>query len=281
MLGVATLIVVNSVMAGFSTKLKDRLHGILSDVIIESPSANGFPMDSDLMVAKIMASPAAEHIEAITATVEVPGMLVFEVGPNRERVTIPVQIVGTDPVGRTAIGGFGEYLTDPDRRANPNFNLSETALWRWNQFNPPIQNVQPPVPLPGEAPLLAIPPADPIKPVGAIVGHGITHYRGIDPVTKGPVEKDILPPGSSFKLLMIGAGKEQIEPVHSNFAVCDSIKTEMTEYDGHFVYVPLDYLQRLRAMGNRVTHIQIKLKDYANAPGGRRRASADFRRGRA
>ena len=36
MLGVATLIVVNSVMAGFSTKLKDRLHGLLSDVIIEA-----------------------------------------------------------------------------------------------------------------------------------------------------------------------------------------------------------------------------------------------------
>ena len=32
MLGVATLIVVNSVMAGFSTKLKDRMHGLLSDI---------------------------------------------------------------------------------------------------------------------------------------------------------------------------------------------------------------------------------------------------------
>ena len=36
MLGVATLIVVNSVMGGFSTKLRDRLHGLLSDVVIES-----------------------------------------------------------------------------------------------------------------------------------------------------------------------------------------------------------------------------------------------------
>src|SRR5262249_50089210 len=35
MLGVATLIVVNSVMSGFSTKLKERLHGMLSDVVIE------------------------------------------------------------------------------------------------------------------------------------------------------------------------------------------------------------------------------------------------------
>ena len=31
MLGVATLIVVNSVMSGFSTKLRERLHGLLSD----------------------------------------------------------------------------------------------------------------------------------------------------------------------------------------------------------------------------------------------------------
>jgi lipoprotein-releasing system permease protein len=40
----------------------------------------------------------------------------------------------------------------------------------------------------------------------------------------------------------------------------------MTEIDGRFVYVPLDYVQRWRAMGNRVTHIQIKLKDYDKAP---------------
>jgi len=40
----------------------------------------------------------------------------------------------------------------------------------------------------------------------------------------------------------------------------------MTEYDGHFVYVPHDYLQRLRGMGGRVTQIQIKLKNYSEAP---------------
>ena len=36
-LGVATLIVVNSVMSGFVGEMKDRLHGILSDVEIASP----------------------------------------------------------------------------------------------------------------------------------------------------------------------------------------------------------------------------------------------------
>jgi len=39
----------------------------------------------------------------------------------------------------------------------------------------------------------------------------------------------------------------------------------MSEYDSNFVYVPLDYLQKLRAMDDRVSSIQIKLKDYGEA----------------
>ena len=42
-LGVATLIVVNSVMAGFTQEMHNRLHGILSDLVFESHSLDGFP----------------------------------------------------------------------------------------------------------------------------------------------------------------------------------------------------------------------------------------------
>ncbi len=42
MLGVATMIVVNSVMAGFSEKMRDRLHGVLADVVVESYNLDGF-----------------------------------------------------------------------------------------------------------------------------------------------------------------------------------------------------------------------------------------------
>jgi lipoprotein-releasing system permease protein len=265
MLGVATLVVVNSVMAGFSTKLKDRFHGLTSDIVIESPSANGFDADADELMARIRQSPAADHIRAMTATVEVPAMLIFEVGPSRERVTVPVHVVGTDPVGRTQIGGFGEYLTQKARQGRPSFDLTPEALARWNALNPPVPDLPPPAPLSDAPPPIPEPPADPVKPVGAIPGYGITHYRGTDPVTNRPLDKEILPPGATIKLIMLGAVKDRMEPVHSNFAVCDSIRTEMTDYDGHFVYVPLAYLQRLRVMGNRVTHIQIRLKDYSEA----------------
>jgi lipoprotein-releasing system permease protein len=79
------------------------------------------------------------------------------------------------------------------------------------------------------------------------------------------VDKEIMPPGSTFKLIMAGSGTAELKPVDSNFSICDSIKTDMTEYDGHFVYVPLDYIQSLRAMGKHVTHIQVKLKDYSKS----------------
>src|SRR5712664_822007 len=76
MLGVATLIVVNSVMSGFSTKLRDRLHGLLSDIVIEA-GMEGFD-DSDGMMARIREHPdVGPHIEAMTGTLETFAMLQF------------------------------------------------------------------------------------------------------------------------------------------------------------------------------------------------------------
>src|SRR6516164_220604 len=77
MLGVATLIVVNSVMAGFSTKLKDRLHGLLSDVLVEAYDFAGFP-DAQEKMERIRRHPALmDKIEAMTPTLEVFAMLQF------------------------------------------------------------------------------------------------------------------------------------------------------------------------------------------------------------
>src|ERR687893_376658 len=77
MLGVATLIVVNSVMSGFSTKLRERLHGLLSDVVVESFGMEGFA-DAAGKMARIRQDPyLGPRVEAMTATVEVFAMLQY------------------------------------------------------------------------------------------------------------------------------------------------------------------------------------------------------------
>src|SRR5713101_5370388 len=70
MLGVATLIVVNSVMSGFSTKLKERLHGLLSDVVVDSGHFDGMP-DVEEKMARIRRDPYVnDKIAAVTPTLE-------------------------------------------------------------------------------------------------------------------------------------------------------------------------------------------------------------------
>src|ERR1700736_1410908 len=63
MLGVATMIVVNSVMAGFSDKMRDRLHGVLADVVVESYSLDGYKDHKEVM-ARIR-SVVGDDVEAM------------------------------------------------------------------------------------------------------------------------------------------------------------------------------------------------------------------------
>ena len=51
-------------------------------------------------------------------------------------------------------------------------------------------------------------------------------------------------------------------PVYRRYALADYFQSEMSEYDSNYAYVPLESLQKLRTMEDRVTSIQIRLKDY-------------------
>jgi lipoprotein-releasing system permease protein len=267
MLGVATLIVVNSVMSGFSTKLKERLHGLLSDLVIEGTSLDGFPGAAAHM-ERIRQSPAGKHIQAMTPTVEVFAMLQFR--KYGQTVTRPVRLLGVDSAGRAAVGGFAEYLVRQRNSPTPSFEIPPEAQWRYmnQQFQQrwPLDGAEeatagadPNPPPPPE------PPPSSIKlPRGIIPGNAIASYRkkGDDP-TQPPQEIYVLEPGDPVVITTVSAGK--LVPVCDRFVVCDYFKSEMSEYDSNYVFVPLDYLQRLRAMDDRVTSIQVKLKDYAHA----------------
>src|SRR5262249_47347329 len=135
MLGVATLIVVNSVMGGFSTKLRDRLHGLLSDVLIEARTVDGFP-DPQEKMERIRRDPfLRDKIEAMSPTLEVFAMIQFRYGDGT--VARPVRLIGIDPKSRALVGGFAQHLLRQKGLPEPSFELSSEARRRYEEQNPP------------------------------------------------------------------------------------------------------------------------------------------------
>jgi lipoprotein-releasing system permease protein len=112
MLGVATMIVVNAVMSGFTSEMQNRIHGILSDVVLESRSLDGFP-DADWHMDRIRQA-AGDSIQGMTPTVVVPAMLYFRVGDNK--ITRQVQLIGIDEKTQAAVSDFAKYLQHPQNR---------------------------------------------------------------------------------------------------------------------------------------------------------------------
>ncbi|TWT52045.1 Lipoprotein-releasing system transmembrane protein LolC [Thalassoglobus neptunius] len=105
-LGVATMIVVNSVMSGFSSQMKDRIHAILADVMIETTNTDGTPDPRQLM-ADVERLVGAE-VEFMTPTVEIYGMISFDWGG--QTVYRPVTLIGIDPNGKNHVSPFAGHM---------------------------------------------------------------------------------------------------------------------------------------------------------------------------
>ena len=129
MLGVATMIVVNSVMAGFGTEMRERIHGILADVVIETHSLDGAPDAARQM--ELARQVAGEHIEAMTATVQVYAMLSFEFRGGW--VTRPIQLIGIDPESKAKVGPLKESL-DSFREIAEDGNVIREPLRSMNEI---------------------------------------------------------------------------------------------------------------------------------------------------
>jgi lipoprotein-releasing system permease protein len=307
MLGVATLIVVNAVMSGFSTKLKTRLHGILSDVVIDTERMDGFAkiekrsrkdwsreaLARDPRVLGIRSEMADEYelvvalspkemmdridaipelrarIDAISPTIEVFAILQFNFQGQKQ--SKPVKVIGIDPKSRTEVGGFSEYLVRQNGSAAPTFDLTPEALkqheknkWErdWNA-GAPIAPKLPRIPMPGDIPepdpdiMKAGMPAPELH--GVIPGYSLAHFRFRNEHGQ-VVEEAVLKPGDDVTIVTVGGG--EIKPVWGTFLIADYMKTEMSEYDASFVYVPLHQLQAIRGMQDRCTALQIKLTNY-------------------
>lgn len=122
-LGVATLIVVNSVMSGFSTEMHERLHGLASDVMIECHATGGMP-DPDAHLREIEKI-CGDLIVGSSVSVNVPAMLGIEF--RGQQIGRHVNLIGLDAETYGKVSDFGKYLLHPENQKNASFKLRESG----------------------------------------------------------------------------------------------------------------------------------------------------------
>src|SRR5262245_47810218 len=123
MLGVATMIVVNAVMEGFTHEMQDRIHGILSDLVFESNSLEGF-LDADRRMAEIR-EVAGDYVAGMSPTVHVPAMLSYSYA--NQYITRQIMVIGIDEKTYSTVSDFGQFLQHPENRKQLDFDLKQSG----------------------------------------------------------------------------------------------------------------------------------------------------------
>ena len=126
-LGVATLIVVNSVMSGFVHEMKSRLHGILSDVEVAAPLLG--QIHNPEYHTRIIRNVLGDDIESMTCVVRNPALLTFDV--NGRQWTQQVMLLGIDDESFGKVTDFHPYLQNSHKKEEFSFNLEEKGYPDW------------------------------------------------------------------------------------------------------------------------------------------------------
>jgi lipoprotein-releasing system permease protein len=309
-LGVATLIVVNSVMAGFTHEMMARMHGILADVIFEGPGLNGFP-DAEHHMEQIRRV-AGPYIEGMTPVVTVPAMLTYDF--RGHQFNRQIMLIGIDETTHAGVSDFAKYLQHPENRRKLSFLLHERgydavdhqspdnavprpdmerAGWSyrrlWGERKKAMLRVQAAEQVEVRDPFAARRPTPPEnvfdetreQHVGVIIGKGlISQY-----LPSEQADRFLVIPGDDVQITVPTAPVPGSEPKGASrvFTAVDVYESKMSEYDSQFVFVPLRELQDMRGMidpttevGN-ITSIQIKLKNEADGELVRDKLRAAFR----
>lgn len=120
-LGVGTLIVVNSVMSGFSAEMHDKMQSLASDIVIESHASNGLP-NPEAHLAEIRRL-VGDQLAGSSFSVHTPAMLAVE--HNGQVIRHQVNLTGLDPETYASVTDFGKYLLHPENQKRVQFRLRE------------------------------------------------------------------------------------------------------------------------------------------------------------
>ena len=282
-LGVATMIVVNSVMAGFSSEMRSRIQGILSDIIIETRNFDG-EIGADLhkeMINKLI----GKYVAGVTSTVEVYGMLSFEYGG--QFIHHPVTLIGIDPDSKSEVGPLIDYLqsyhsvedagevlpAERTRDQKPNWSLTPPAQeyrqriadlardkarflreLKQQKHDAPEELKSPQVasedPFNGVErefePRLEEPDFAQLQTGRLYVGSNLISFPHKDETTGQSQTIYMVRPGNDVKISTVTSGTPS--PAYFDATVVDVFKSGMSEYDSNLVFCNLEHLQQVRKM---------------------------------
>ena len=282
-LGVATLIVVNSVMAGFSAEMHERLHGLASDILIECHASGGMP-DPEGHLEEIM-KVCGDDVVGSSASVHVPAMLGIDF--NGQLITRHVNFVGLDPATYDDVSHFGRYLLHPENQSQVNFNLREDGFapdreqfpssgWGYRRARvayeralaeeqakiDAMRNPSSSITGADTAPSLKIGPPqifedgeteessefDPAVEQfpGIILGISTCSARMRDE-ENNVRDHYYCRPGDDVRMMFPNAS-DNAKVINQKFTVVDMYESGMSEYDSTFAFCRLDQLQEFRGM---------------------------------
>ena len=127
-LGVATLIVVNSVMAGFVDQMQSRIHGILSDVEISAPLLSDI-QEPKAFIAEVR-NVVGDDLKELTSVVRSNALISFNF--NDRQWTQHVMLLGIDDETFGKVTDFEPYLTNDIKKEKFSFELEETGYSKFN-----------------------------------------------------------------------------------------------------------------------------------------------------
>lgn len=303
MLGVATLIVVNSVMEGFSSELQSRMNDVMGDVILESRSIDGVA-DADAHIARIR-QVAGDKVEGITPIVEIPALMYIDLGSGF--ITRQVMLLGIDEQTFSNVIDAGKFLQHPENRRQLSFQLREGGYDRYDHTieDPEKIRVRPGMDDAGweyrrnlaysmkqlrklEQETLQTQSTDSFNPfdkaaaengelqgsdfdpateqhVGVILGIATCSWRDSDGIDHFHAK-----PGSDVRISFPKASLPP-EAINEFYTCVDLIESKWIDFDSTFAIVPLRDLQRSRGMIDpttgvaKFTSLRIKVSPDADA----------------
>lgn len=236
--GVATLIIVTSVMGGFQREFHKKIRGTLADVSVESKAFFGIK-DGEKLQREI------EKVPRVVAT-----------APYIENIVLIDTLItkdygflkGIDPVQEAAIGEFGSYLLSPRDIVEVRYEGHDEVR---RLMRDEIEAASPEKP----DPKTLFDRTRSGKP-GIIVGVQLFNYMKMDL-------------GDELKLVTTSTiDKTRVDEKdvrEMEFEVVGAFKTGMFEQDKRFLYAKLGPCQEFIGVPGRVSGINVKLEDYTEA----------------